>query len=113
MNMPREQYQACIDACYACAAACDNCSTACLQEPDVKMMARCIALDMDCAQVCRAAAACMARGSEFAKAICRLCADVCTACGEECGRHPMDHCRRCAEACRRCAEACRKMAGGG
>ena len=109
--MPREQFQACIDACYACAAACDNCSTACLQEDEVKMMARCIALDMDCAQICRAAAGFMARGSDSARALCRLCADVCAACGEECGKHPMDHCQQCAQACRHCADECRKMAG--
>lgn len=30
-------------------------------------MARCIALDIDCAEICRTAVAFMARGSEFAK----------------------------------------------
>jgi hypothetical protein len=109
--MSNEQFKACIDACYACAAACDNCSTACLREDDVKMMARCIALDMECAQLCRTAAASMARGSEFAAQLCRLCAAVCTACGDECGKHPMDHCQACAQACRRCAEECLRMAG--
>jgi len=109
--MSNDQFRACINACYACAAACDNCSTACLQEEDVKMMARCIALDMDCAQICRTAAAFMARGSDFAVELCRQCAAVCTACGEECGKHQMDHCQACAEACRRCAEACLSMAG--
>lgn len=108
--MVNEVFQDCIDACYACAAACDECSTACLDEQDVRMMARCIATDMDCAQICRVAAAFMARGSVFAKAVCALCADVCTACGDECAKHPMDHCQRCAQACHRCAEACRKMA---
>lgn len=73
----QQQYQSCIDACNACADACDMCSTACLQEDDVKMMARCIALDMDCAQICRLAAAFMARGSEFAGALCQLCAQIC------------------------------------
>lgn len=108
--MSREQYQACIDACYACAAACDNCSTACLQEDEVKAMARCIALDMDCAQACRTAASFMARGSQFADAMCRLCNEICAACGEECGKHPMDHCQQCAQACRRCADECLRMA---
>jgi hypothetical protein len=37
------------------------------------MMAGCIALDMDCAEICRVAAAYMARGSEFEKDLCRLC----------------------------------------
>jgi hypothetical protein len=109
--MAHQTHQSCIDACNACADACDHCATACLQEQDVKAMARCIALDMDCAAVCRLAAGYMARGSEFAKAICRVCADVCQACGEECGKHQHDHCRQCAQACRRCAEECGRMAG--
>jgi hypothetical protein len=86
--MSSDEFKACIEACYACTAACDHCSTACLQEDDVKMMARCIALDMDCAQICRTAA-------------------------DECGKHPMDHCQACAQACRACADACRRMAGAG
>ena len=109
--MAHERFQECIDACDACAAACDHCATACLGEDDVKMMARCIATDMDCAQICRLASAFMARGSESAAALCRLCADVCQACGDECGKHQHDHCQQCAEACRRCAEVCRRMAG--
>ena len=108
--MAHQKFKSCIDACYTCAAVCDHCATACLQEQDVKMMARCIALDMDCAQICRMAAAYMARGSEFAKAICQLCADVCQTCGDECAKHQMAHCQECAEACHRCAEECRRMA---
>lgn len=111
--MAHEQFRDCIDACEACANACDHCATACLKEPDVSMMARCIALDIDCAQLCRYAAGAMARGSELAPQICALCADVCEACGEECARHQHAHCKTCADACRRCAEACRRMAGGG
>lgn len=109
--MPHDQMKSCIDACNECAVACDHCAASCLQEPDVKAMARCIALDVDCAELCRLAAAYMARGSELAGAICEVCADVCEACGKECERHSkMDHCRQCAEACRRCAEECRRMA---
>jgi len=104
--------QSCIDACNACADACDTCSTACLQEDDVKMMARCIALDIDCAQICRLAAALMARGSEFAAALCAVCAQVCQACGDECARHQAQHCQDCAAACHRCAHECRRMGAG-
>jgi uncharacterized protein DUF326 len=107
--MAHQQYRSCIDACNACADACDHCSIACLGEADPRPMARCIALDIDCAQVCRMAAAIMARGSEYAGATCALCALLCDACAEECGKHAHDHCRACAEACRRCAEACRSM----
>lgn len=108
--MAHQLMQACIDACNDCAIACDHCAAACLQESDVKSMARCIALDVDCAEICRIAAGFMARGSELASVICDACADVCEACAEECERHRMDHCRECAAACRRCAEECRRMA---
>lgn len=108
--MPHQQFQSCIEACNACAVACEHCAASCLKEQDVKMMARCIALDLDCAQICRTAAAFMARGSEYAKAICRLCADICEACGAECAKHPADHCQECAAACRSCAQECRRMA---
>lgn len=108
--MPHDQMKSCIDACNECALACEHCAASCLKEPDVAAMARCIALDMDCAQICRLAAACMSRGSELSGAICELCADACERCGKECARHEMDHCRKCADACRRCAEECRRMA---
>jgi hypothetical protein len=108
--MPHDQFKSCIEACNDCAVACDHCAASCLKEPDVKMMARCIALDIDCAEICRLASAYMSRGSELAGAICEVCADVCEECGKECARHKPEHCQKCAEACRRCAEECRKMA---
>lgn len=108
--MAHEQFASCIEACEACADACDHCSIACLQEADPKPMARCVALDIDCAAACRLAAACMARDSEFAGTVCTLCAEICEACGEECAKHRMKHCQACAQACKRCAEECRSMA---
>lgn len=107
--MSKEKFRVCIDACNECAVVCNDCTVACLQEDDVKMMARCIALDIDCAAVCQLAAAAMSRGSEQSQSICALCADVCEACGEECSRHEQEHCQKCAEACRRCAQECRRM----
>ena len=109
-SQPDSRFLDCIEACNACAVACNHCAASCLQEPDVKMMARCIALDMDCAQLCQAATAFMARGSDLARALCGVCAQACRACADECAKHDMDHCRRCAEACRRCAQACETMA---
>ena len=108
--MAHEQFASCIEACNACASACDHCAIACLGVPDPKPMARCVALDIDCAEACRLAVAYMSRGSELAGAACEFCAQVCEACGAECERHKMEHCKRCAEACRRCAEECRRMA---
>ena len=47
------------------------------------MMADCIRRDMDCAAICRMAAAYLARDSQFAQQVCQLCAVVCDACGAE------------------------------
>jgi hypothetical protein len=108
--MPHRKFESCIEACNACAVACNHCLAACLQEPDVKSMARCIALDVDCAEICALAAAAMSRGSETSRIACQACAEVCRICGEECARHAMDHCRECAQACMRCADECRNLA---
>ncbi|MGQ3890262.1 four-helix bundle copper-binding protein [Legionella sp. CNM-1927-20] len=110
--MAHEKYQACIEACQACAIECEHCATACLHEEDVKRMTTCIQLDWDCADICNFAAAMMARDSQFAAQLCRLCAEICRACGDECEKHSdMEHCKRCAMACHRCAEECERMAG--
>lgn len=108
--MSHEQFRSCIEACDQCALACDHCAAACLAEKDPKPMARCVALDMDCAAICRLASGYMARGSELASTICQACAEVCEACAAECSKHPMEHCKHCADACRRCADECRRMA---
>ena len=100
----------CIEACLACAALCNNCASSCLQEKDIKMMAICIQLDMECATLCYAAAQLMSLGSARAIAICKLCAEACEACAAECSKHDNEHCAACAAACKICADYCRNMA---
>jgi hypothetical protein len=107
--MEHLQFDSCIKACYECAAECDNCAIACLQETNPKEMTECIALDLDCADVCRTTAALLARASENAEAICALCAEICQSCADECRKHPSGHCRSCVEACLRCADECERM----
>ncbi|MCA8833321.1 four-helix bundle copper-binding protein [Hymenobacter pini] len=104
------QHQSLLDALNACIASCEHCATACLNEQNVQMMARCISLDRDCADICALTARLLARGSEHAQHLLRECAEICKACGDECEKHAahMEHCRECAEACRRCEEACRQ-----
>lgn len=99
----------CIDACTQCALACHHCSAACLAEKRVEPLVRCIALDIDCAALCELAAGAMARNSENAGLICRLCAQLCDMCAEECGKHDSEHCQACAQACRACAAECQRM----
>ena len=109
MELNKTPNQTCIQACIACATACNQCFAACLREVDVKMMARCIALDVDCAAMCSLAVNAMARNSEHAQAICALCAKICKACGDECAKHDAQHCKACAEACYQCANECDAM----
>ena len=110
--MDREDMRDCIDACNECALECERCANACLGEPEVKTLARCISLDLNCAEICRTAAVIMTRGADRAAEFCQLCADFCAECAQECERHAhMEHCRRCAEACRRCESECRRMSG--
>ena len=105
--MAHEKNLALLNALNNCATECNHCATACLDEQDVKMLTKCIKLNIDCADICRLAISYIARGSEHANHLLQECAEICNACAEECERHSdMEHCRRCAEACRTCAEAC-------
>lgn len=99
-----------IYACNACAVACNFCAASCLAEDNVKAMATCIALDIDCAAMCQLAAAAMSRQSTNAAANCGLCATLCAACATECVKHSMEHCQRCADACRSCVRECQRIA---
>lgn len=91
-----------------CAAACNHCAVSCLEEDDVKMMVRCIRLDLDCAAICKVALDYVSRDSTMAREVLGLCARACRECGEECAKHKHDHCQACAEACRRCEQACQQ-----
>ena len=104
--MRLDEYGPGIAACYACATVCDRCAIACFEDEDPQAMAHCIALVMDCAQMCRTAAGLMSRHSDFVDLVCEACADICSACAAECRRHTTRHCRQCAEACLRCANLC-------
>lgn len=109
--MVHQQNQHLLNALNNCAAECSHCATACLDEQNVKMLAQCIKLDIDCADICTLTASLIARGSEHGKHLLKECAEICDACAEECEKHAqmgMEHCKACAEACRRCADECRR-----
>ena len=108
--MGYHEWKTCIDACLACAAVCNHCASSCTQEEDVKMMASCIELDMQCATLCYASAQLMSMGSSSAKEVCAICAKLCEACGNECAKHNTEHCQECARICKSCALECQKMA---
>ena len=104
-----------IDSCYECAQTCTACADACLGEGDPAALARCIRLDLDCADVCGATGGILSRQTAFepelARAAVEACARAVKLCGDECEQHAShhEHCRVCMEACRRCEQACNKV----
>jgi hypothetical protein len=108
--MLNRQHEGCLRACNEAAAASLQCAMACIAEPNTASMSRCIALSLEAAEVCRLAAASIARNGAHLSAICALCAAVCQSCADECAKHAVSHCQDSAAACSRCADICRGMA---
>jgi hypothetical protein len=104
-----------IETLEACANTCTQCADACLLEQNVNELAKCIRLNLDCADLCEAASRVISRQTEYDANVTRpaieACIRACRSCADECGRHAdhMDHCRLCAEACRQCATACQQL----
>ena len=95
-----------------CVQSCDECIRGDLMEKEVMMMARCIKLDLDCAEICAITSRYLTRKSEFGSSLVTLCAVICDACAKECEKFPdMPHCVECARVCRRCAKECREFQG--
>lgn len=105
--MAHEENKHLLEVLNNCAAECDHCAMACLKEDNVKMLATCIRMDLDCAAICRLTATLVSRSSFHANYLLAECAEACNKCADECDKHSnMEHCMRCAEACRTCAEVC-------
>lgn len=98
-----------------CAAICTGCADACLAEDDPASLARCIRLNLDCADICTALSRQAMREprgiSDRFNALLRLCAETCEECAAECETHGdmHAHCAVCARSCQKCASACRAV----
>jgi hypothetical protein len=116
-NVDRGLLASCITACYECAQACTACADDCLSEEGKQQeLAKCIRLNLDCADVCIATGRVVSRQTEYdanvTRAQLQACIAACRSCGDECqqhGEHGMEHCRICAEQCRRCERACQEL----
>ena len=104
-------HSALIQELINCALSCEKCMAACLDESDVSMMAHCIELDRDCADICFLAAKLLQRDSEVGHKFLLICEEICRLCAEECNKHEHEHCKVCADACEKCAEACHSHHG--
>lgn len=103
------QNQSIVESLHECMTACNHCYDACLKEDNIQMMAECIRLDRECADICAYFEQALVRNTPFAKELAAVCATICEACGHECQKHGHDHCQKCAEACFACAAECRKL----
>jgi hypothetical protein len=107
----------CISHCFGCAQICSTCADACLHEDMVKELARCIRLNLDCADVCVATGKVLSRmggaSDELLRDQLKACMAACDICGKECNLHKHhEHCVICAESCFHCKSACGKMLSG-
>ncbi|WP_238011266.1 four-helix bundle copper-binding protein [Dactylosporangium sp. AC04546] len=104
-----------IDVIANCGQTCTACADACLSEEMIERLAKCIRLDLDCADVCAVTARMLTRhtGADVTviRAQLEACAAACRACADECTKHAAmhQHCRICAEMCRRAEQACRDL----
>ena len=104
-----------IEACLNCAQSCTSCADADLVEDDVAQMRACIALCIDCADVCHLVARILSRPAQsdhvVVHRLLHACVRQCGLCADECARHAEHHrhCAICAEACRVCEAACRTL----
>lgn len=103
---------AAIDACLACLQSCTSCADSDLGEDDVAEMSRCIALCLNCADVCDLTARLLSRPSQWESFIVyrllEACVRACTDSAEECHKHAPHHrhCAVCEKVCRECIRAC-------
>jgi hypothetical protein len=114
-EFPADDLAAAIEACFDCAQTCTACADACLAEEDVAAMRRCIATDLNCADLCYATGRILSRQTEYDGLVTQrtleACIRACVTCAEECEKHAdhHKHCALCAEACRACAAACTQL----
>ena len=103
---------AAIDACLNCFQACISDADADLVEQDINELRTCIALCVNCADVCDVTARLLSRSASWdlfvVHRLLQGCVRVCTTCAQECAKHADHHrhCAVCERACRACIQAC-------
>jgi hypothetical protein len=104
-----------VEVLQRCAGICTMCADACLGEDGVESLRHCIRTDLDCADICQATAAILARQTEpdhgLIRAQLQACITSCQVCAAECRSHAdhHEHCRICAETCEECERACQQV----
>ena len=102
-----------IAACFDCAHACAQCADDCLREHRREDLAKCIGLNLACADVCETTGRIISRQNEdnanVTIAVLKACIVACQTCADECEQREEHHCQVSAQECRRCEQACRAL----
>jgi uncharacterized membrane protein len=115
ISLNLDDVAAAIDACLTCEQTCTSCADSDLAEKDVAEMSRCIALCVECAEVCGLVARSLSRPARWDPPVIhrllQACVGTCTNSADECARHAEHHrhCAICAQACRACLRACSNL----
>ncbi|MBX6767012.1 MAG: four-helix bundle copper-binding protein [Actinomadura rubrobrunea] len=117
INLEHDRLSHVIDALSSCAQACTACADACLSEPadQLPMLARCIRDNLDCADICSAAASVLSRHTGYdarlTKAQVEAAIQATKTCGDSCAEQSAshEHCRVCAQSCRETEQALKDL----
>lgn len=105
-NHSGHNHHALINTLLECGTTCEVCAADCLDEQQIEMLAKCIELDRDCADICYLTAKLLIRDNQIAHKMLEICVEICDKCADECSKHEHEHCKKCAEICRKCRQAC-------
>ena len=96
-----------INTLIECAFSCESCMAECLETKEASLLAHCIELCRDCAEICLLGAKLLSRDSDITNAYLLVCEEACRLCAEECSLHnDFEPCKECAIVCFSCQEAC-------
>jgi len=108
--MVQEQYEQLLEVAHECMVACNYSYDQSFKKGDVQMLANCIQLNRECADICSYLEQAISRGSAYVLELATLSATICEACAEECEKHNDDYHQQCAIASTNCAKVCRSIA---
>src|SRR5438105_9930227 len=92
LTLDAAELAAAIDVCADGAQACTACADACLAEEDVAALRSCIALAINCADLCALSVRVLSRRARedtfLVVRVLQACAHACEGCAEECAPRP-------------------------
>lgn len=110
MSYRTPMFEECAEQCLACYRICTETVAAAARGDGPTLDKTSLGLLEDAADICKAAAAFLLRGSFLHHVTCRACAEVCERCAAQCDAFARKEValRACVAACWSCAEACRR-----